>query len=198
MPNPNRLTRGSAPNRAREASQRPGSFARGHMKMGGRRPGSPNVMTRELKVAIITAAQRLGSDLKGTDGVVGYLTRIAKDDIKTFTMLLRAVLPLQIKSKTNENWRDLKADGTPYLTADGQPRYPTYKEIFEEKLAWARQTGVPVGFIELEEVQRLRSEGMSASEAMRCCGLNSKLEHLPGWPAPDRLLPKDAISDVFK
>jgi hypothetical protein len=125
---------------------------------------------------------------------LGYLTRIAKDDIKTFIMLLRAVLPLQIKSKTNEDWRDLKPDGTPYVTADGEPRYKTYEEIFEERLALAREHGMPVGFIELEQVQRLRSKGMSASEAMRCCGLNSKLEHLPGWPAPALRLHRDATS----
>lgn len=185
MRNRNRLTRGSAPNRAREPWQRPGTFKPRHTKMGGRKHGTPNVMTRELKVAIITAAQRLGSDLKGMDGVVGYLTRIAKDDPKTFTMLLRAVLPLQIKAKASEYRRDRKPDGTPYLTADGEPRYPTYEEIFEQRLALAREKGMPVGFIELEEVQRLRSEGVSASEAMRRCGLNSKLEHLPGWPRPD-------------
>jgi hypothetical protein len=79
MPNPNRLTRGSEPDRAREAPQRPDSFARGHTKTGGRRRGTPNVMTRELKVAIVRAAFRLGSDGKGKDGIVGYLTHIAKN-----------------------------------------------------------------------------------------------------------------------
>lgn len=47
-----RITHGSAPNRAREASQRAGSFQKGHAKLGGRQPGTPNVMTKELKVAV--------------------------------------------------------------------------------------------------------------------------------------------------
>jgi hypothetical protein len=166
----NRLTRGSAPNRAREASQRPDSFGKGHAKMGGRKRGTPNVVTRELKVAIIWAAHRLGSDLKGKDGVVGYLTRIAKDDIKTFVMLLRAVLPLQLKARTNEYWPILDADGNPYLTADGEPRYPTCDEILE-------------------------SLGISAAEAMRAAGSNSRLERLPEIEGSDVYRPEDAGGD---
>jgi hypothetical protein len=135
-------------------------------------------------MAIITAAHRLGSDLKGRDGVVGYLMRIAKNDIKTFVMLLRAVLPLQIKSSSNEDWRYFRADGTPYLDEDGKPRYPTYKEVLEKRLELARQKRHPVGLIELEEVQILRSKGMSAADALQHVGLNAKLEHLPGWPRP--------------
>ncbi len=182
----NRLTRGSAPNRAREASQRPDSFGKGHAKMGGRKRGTPNVVTRELKTAILRAAYRLGSDGRGKDGVVGYLTRIAKNDIKTFVMLLRAVLPLQLKSRTDENWPIRDADGNPYLTADGKPRYPTSEEVRED----CRRVGLPLNLIRIEEVQELRRKGMSAAEAMRAAGLNSRLEKVEDVDDDDDIGPQ--------
>jgi hypothetical protein len=195
MPNPNRLMRGSAPNRAREASQRPDSFEKGHAKMGGRKCGTPNVVTRELKAAIIRAAYRLGSDLKGKDGVVGYLTRIAKNDIKTFVMLLRAVLPLQLKSRTKESWQQLDADGKPYLTADGKPRYAEPEEVLEK----ARRLGLPANLMKLDSVQQLRSKGMSAAEAMRAEGLNSRLERVPHQiERSDDFRREDAGGDVVE
>ncbi len=164
-----RLTRGSEPKRAREASQRPHSFEKGHAKVGGRKQGTPNVMTRELKVAVIMAAHRLGSDLRGQDGLVGYLTHLAKTDIKTFVTLLRAVLSLQVNfdvSNSNEQLRRYPPD-------DLEPvRYPTTQEIREE---W-RKRGVPDNLRKLEFVQELRNKGVSASEALERSGLNTKLE----------------------
>jgi hypothetical protein len=187
----NRLTNGSAPNRARESWQRPGTFKPGHTKTGGRKHGTPNVVTRELKVAIVTAAFRLGSDGKGKDGIVGYLTHIAKNDIKTFVMLLRAVLPLQLKARTNENRAELDADGNPYLTADGEPRYPTYEETLED----ARKRGLPVNLMKLDFVQLLRSKGASAAHAMRAARLNSRLELMP-FDTSEIYDPKHAGGDV--
>ncbi len=88
----NRLTRGSAPGRARDASRRPGSFKKGHKKLGGRKRGTPNVMTREFKEAAIEAGNKLGSDYKGKDGLVGYLRFVARNDPKTYCKLLGAML----------------------------------------------------------------------------------------------------------
>jgi hypothetical protein len=65
-------------------------------KHGGRKPGSQNILTRELTEAVIEAAERVGSDLKGTDGLIGYLMRVGRKDTKAFGSLLRAVLPLRI------------------------------------------------------------------------------------------------------
>jgi hypothetical protein len=84
----NRLARNSAPGRARDAWQRPGSFKKGHKKLGGRKRGTPNVMTREYKEAVIQAANQLG----GKDGLVGYLELVALNDPKTFYKLLVALL----------------------------------------------------------------------------------------------------------
>jgi hypothetical protein len=168
-----RLTRGSEPVRAREASQRPCSFNKGHAKVGGRKQGTPNVVTPELKVAIVVAAHRLGSDLRGKDGLVGYLTRLAKNDVKTFVALLRSVLALQINSKTfyaNNNLRRRPDDLEPV-------RYPTREEILEE----FRKRGMPVNFIKLEPVQELRKSGFSASDALEMSGLNAKLEFVKSF-----------------
>jgi hypothetical protein len=83
-----RLTRGSAPGRDRDALQRPGSFKKGHKKVGGRKRGTPNVMTREYKEAIIQAA----SQAEGKDGLVGYLKLVALKDPKAICKLLCAML----------------------------------------------------------------------------------------------------------
>jgi hypothetical protein len=164
-----RFTRGSEPNRAREASQRPHSFEKGHAKVGGRKQGTPNIMTGELKVAVIEAAHQLGSDLRGKDGLVGYLTRLAKTDIKTFVALLRAVLPLQVNSNVSNSNEQLRRP----LDDELEPvRYPTRQEIWEK----IRKRGYPVNFIKLQSVQELRKEGFSASEALAMSGLNTKLE----------------------
>jgi hypothetical protein len=65
-------------------------------KYGGRKPGTPNRLTQELKDAVIQAAERVGSDLRGKDGLIGYLMRVGQKDTKAFGALLRAVLPLHV------------------------------------------------------------------------------------------------------
>lgn len=67
-----RFNRGSSPGRARDASERPGSFKPGHAKLGGRKKGTPNAMSVDYVRAILEAAQRVGSDGMGKDGIVGY------------------------------------------------------------------------------------------------------------------------------
>ena len=87
----NRLSHGSAPGRARDALQRSGCFKKGHKKLGGRKRGTPNVMTREYK-EVIKEANQLGSDQKGKDGLVRHLTLVALNDPKTLCKLLGALL----------------------------------------------------------------------------------------------------------
>jgi hypothetical protein len=176
MPNPNRLTRGSAPNRAREAWQRPGTFRSGHPKMGGRKQGTRNVMTRELKSAVIRAAHRLGSDLKGKDGIVGYLMRLAEYDVKTFVMLLRAVLPLQVKSTNTEQWKK-------HIGPDGKPIFRDFKKLEQE----LRDAGWPVLLMRLEPAVNDIREGISPSVALLRAGLNSRVERIR-ISAEERLL----------
>jgi hypothetical protein len=74
MSNP--LNRGSSPDRARDASQRPGTFKPGHKKMGGRKKGTPNALSADYKSAVLEAAYRVGRDGNGADGLVGYFQRL--------------------------------------------------------------------------------------------------------------------------
>jgi hypothetical protein len=64
--------------------------------------GSTNKHTRVLREAILLAAELEGQDGKGKGKVVGYMRRMASEDMKAFATLLRAVIPLQIETRTNE------------------------------------------------------------------------------------------------
>jgi hypothetical protein len=74
MTNP--FNRGTASGRARDASQRSGTFKRGHKKIGGRKKGTPNALSVDYKNAIIAAAYFVGRDGNGADGLVGYFRRL--------------------------------------------------------------------------------------------------------------------------
>jgi hypothetical protein len=62
----------------------------------GRPKGSANKTTTALKEAILKAAEDVGMDGKGKEGLVGYLKRVASQDVKAFSALLGKVLPLQV------------------------------------------------------------------------------------------------------
>lgn len=67
-------------------------------RRGGRQKGTPNKTTGALKEAIIEAAEQSGEDCQGKDGLIGYLRRVANDDVKAFSGLLGKVLPLQVSN----------------------------------------------------------------------------------------------------
>lgn len=62
----------------------------------GRPRGAVNKTTKTLKEAILRAAELSGRDLKGKDGLVGYLRRVADEDVKAFAGLLGKVLPMTV------------------------------------------------------------------------------------------------------
>lgn len=62
----------------------------------GRKHGELNKTTRTLKEAILLAAEQSGNDGKGKEGLVGYLRRVADEDVKAFSGLLGKVLPMQV------------------------------------------------------------------------------------------------------
>ena len=89
-----RLTRGSQPGRARVAGKR---FTKDYQPKGrGRRKGVPNIITREVKEAVIAAVNRHGSDGQGTDGMEGYMMFLAREYPTTMGMLLLAVMRTQV------------------------------------------------------------------------------------------------------
>lgn len=62
----------------------------------GRQKGTPNKTTTVLKEAIILAAEKVGNDGNGKDGLTGYLVHVASTDVKAFSALLGKVLPMQV------------------------------------------------------------------------------------------------------
>jgi hypothetical protein len=115
-----RLKRGATPQNARKAGVR---FAKGHVKRAGRKKGTPNKLTREVKDAIVGAAEELGSDGKGKGGLQGYMKFLVREEPKTFGMLIRAVIPTQINAtvrpprvyrSADEIKAEMTARGIPY------------------------------------------------------------------------------------
>jgi hypothetical protein len=104
-------------------------WKKGRPKTGGRKRGVPNTITRELKEAIIKAAESHGRDGKGKDALVGYLYQLAaKKEPTLFVSLLRTVLPMQTNLAAQE------ADGyesveevRKELRAAGLPDHPIYR-----------------------------------------------------------------------
>jgi hypothetical protein len=70
-------------------------FAKGE---GGRRKGVPNKTTLILKQAILRAAEAVGSDGSGKDGLTGYLMMIAERHPREMVFLISKVLPLQVSA----------------------------------------------------------------------------------------------------
>lgn len=67
------------------------------MKRGpGRPPGAPNRITATIREAALIAAERVGSDGNGADGLIGYLTKQATECPAQFLALLGKILPLQL------------------------------------------------------------------------------------------------------
>ena len=83
------------PGRARSEDQRPGSFKKGRKKRGGRQRGTPNKSSAEYKNQILEAANRVGGDANGTQGIVGYFRWIARRHPRIMCGLLGGVLELQ-------------------------------------------------------------------------------------------------------
>ncbi len=64
-------------------------------KTGGRKPGTPNKLTAQLKEMILEAAEQAGDDMGG-GGTVKYLRMQATLQPAAFMSLLGKVLPMQV------------------------------------------------------------------------------------------------------
>tara|TARA_R110000824_G_scaffold134107_4_gene296986 strand:- start:59 stop:349 length:291 start_codon:yes stop_codon:yes gene_type:complete len=79
-------------------------------KFGGRKKGTPNRTTHDMKSAIFEAFDRAG----GAD----YLTMLAKDEPRTFVTLLAKVLP---NENVNEN-RNIDVNAMTARLQEGRDR----------------------------------------------------------------------------
>jgi len=105
----------------------------------GRKPGTPNKVSKLLKDAVLLAAEQVGfitykHDKKGklvvsatgVDGLAGYLKYLAINEPRSFAVLLGRVLPMQVTLPDNTSTPDV-----------------VYKTV-EEVRAELREKGIPV------------------------------------------------------
>ena len=85
-------------------------------KHGGRKPGSQNIISREIKEVVITAANLVGSNRRGKDGLIGYMRRLAVRNEAVFGGLLRHVMGSQVTVEHTERHK----------------KYQTVEEVVEE------------------------------------------------------------------
>ena len=83
--------------------QRPGTFKKGHKKLGGRKKGTPNRVNQDLVDRIVNAAGQVGSDGKGKDGVDGWLQTLAGKKTGYFVGLFRQAVQKQVPTTEPEN-----------------------------------------------------------------------------------------------
>jgi hypothetical protein len=125
-----RLKRGATPQNARQAGVR---FEKGHVKRAGRTKGTPNKLTREIKDAIVGAAAELGSNGKGKGGLQGFMKFLAREELKTFGTLIRAIIPTQINATVSpprvyRSPEEIRAE----MTARGIPYQRFFPPQFDE------------------------------------------------------------------
>jgi len=77
------------------------SFRKGHKRLGGRVKGQVSKPKKMLRELLLQAAELEGSDGEGKDGILGLLRRLAKEDLRTFAILLGRVMPLQIETRSD-------------------------------------------------------------------------------------------------
>lgn len=101
----------------------PPATKRGFGSGAGRKPGQKDRVSIALKEAILLAGETVGDELADAaeaegkthpDGLMGYLTMVARSDPKAFCGLLGKVLPQQVKL-------DGKLDMTPIINLNAKP-----------------------------------------------------------------------------
>jgi hypothetical protein len=70
-----------------------------HKFTEGRRPGSQNKFTRDIKNAVLQAAHNVGDD-RGQQGLTAYLEDLARHHKRAFAALLAKMMPLSVDATT--------------------------------------------------------------------------------------------------
>ncbi len=73
----------------------PHRYQKGNPKKGGRKVGSVNKIPKLVKDCVLLAAELEGMNQNGKDGMVGFLRRVAREDITAFAGLLKGVMGQQ-------------------------------------------------------------------------------------------------------
>ena len=95
-----------------------GRFGKEGVPNPGKPRGAINKNTRLLKEAIMLAAEIEGQDGQGKGKLVGFMRKVAQEDLRAFVMLLSRIIPLQVEQKTMD---------------DDRPKRTTYKSVDEVK-----------------------------------------------------------------
>ena len=82
------FVRGTATGEARGARERSSSFKKHHEKLGGRKRGTPNLLSPDYKKHLLEAAYRIGSDGDGKNGVLGYFRWVARYHPRVYAIQL--------------------------------------------------------------------------------------------------------------
>lgn len=115
---------------------KPGVFKKDDTRINrkGRPAGSHNKITTLLKDAIVMAANLVGADRRGKDGLVGYLVWLAKNEPRSFATLLGRTIPLHVVGDM-----------------DHTHRVYTDKEDIKQQL---RERGIPVDAVYPHRIPR--------------------------------------------
>jgi hypothetical protein len=135
--NPSRVTRGSAPNKSHKNAPGRHRFSSDNQppkSKRGRPKGSLNTLGLNLRQIIIQAGENVGNvgkdkdgnRINGDGGMLGYVEWLARNEPKSYAVLLRGVMPAEIRATMTLR---------PMLT-------------YEEACAEVRARGLPMELIE--------------------------------------------------
>jgi hypothetical protein len=79
-----------------------GRFGKPGIPNPGKPKGAIAKNTRLLKEAIMLAAEIEGQDGNGKGKLVGFMRKVAQEDLRAFCMLLSRIIPLQVETKEME------------------------------------------------------------------------------------------------
>jgi uncharacterized protein (UPF0335 family) len=91
-----------------------GRFGKPGIPNPGKPRGATAKHTRLLKEAIMIAAELEGQDGQGKGKLIGFMRKIAQEDLRAFVSLLGRIIPLQVEQKTMDD----KPKSTVYKTVD--------------------------------------------------------------------------------